>query len=292
MATLLATLVAIIGFIQSGERLAVQSCGFRTRSFWRPLLGCSLVVTGLSFAAQETVLPACFHRAQLLWQDRIHPEWEWDKYFDIALVVGPDRFVSAQEFQVGAGRLLRPVLDDVAPGGGERQLDARLAVWEAPAQRWVFIDGVERSFTKAGGTQERSFARKVSELAIPPRGLVPRTTEPDEMSLRELLRYTAQKRRLGVPVTALLVAAHAKVAFPFTNVVLCALGIPLALRLRRSSRVVNFCVAMALSFLYLWVMELGKALGTGGRLPPVVAAWSPNIVFAGLAAWLLHRWAD
>jgi len=81
------------------------------------------------------------------------------------------------------------------------------------------------------------------------------------MSLRELLDYSRRMRRLGVPVTPLIVAAHAKTSYPFTNVVLCALGIPIALRLRRSPKAVSFCVAMVLSFFYLWVMELAKALG-------------------------------
>ena len=128
-------------------------------------------------------------------------------------------------------------------------------------------------------------------MDLSPRTLIPRTVDPDEMSLLELLSYSRRMRRLGVPVTQLRVAAHAKLAYPFTNVILCALGIPIALRLRRSPMVVNFCVAMALSFLFLWFMELGKALGSGGYLPPMAAAWIPNLVFGAVAAWFIRRWA-
>jgi len=291
MATLLATLVAITDFIQSGEWLGVQACGFETKTFWKPLLGCSLGVTILCFAAQETVLPICYHRARQLWQERIYPEWEWDRYFDVALVVGPQRFISAKDFQVSTGRFLRPVLEDVGAGGVARHVDAREARWDAALGRWVFYDGVERSFGE-GQELERSFSRLVSDLDLPPRSLMPRTTDPDEMSLHELLGYSRRMRRLGVPVTALHVAAEAKLAYPFTNVVLCALGIPIALRLRRSAKVVSFCVAISLSFFFLWVLELGKALGSGGRLPPMVAAWSANLAFAALAAWLIRRWED
>ena len=290
MSTLLATLVAISGFIQSGEWLAGQACGFESRTFWKPLLGCALAVTVLCFAAQETILPACYHRARQLWQERICPDGGWDVFQGVAFVVGPERFVSAQTLSVTAGRLDRPVLEDVGPDGVARQLDALQASWDASLGRWVFLNGVERTFDK-GVMRETSFSRRVSELSLAPRILVPRTVDPDEMSLRELIRYYRRMRRLGVPVTPLRVAAHAKLAYPFTNVILCALGIPIALRLRRSPKVVNFCVAMALSFLFLWVMELGKALGGGGHLPPMAAAWTPNLVFAGLAAWFIKRWA-
>jgi len=289
MATLLATLVAITGFIQSGEWLAVQACGFETKTFWKPLLWCALGVTGLCFAAQETVLPICFHRARQIWRERIHPEWEAELYYNISVVAGPDRFISAKEFMPKRGRLERPLLDYVGPGGMARQLDARVALWDAAAQRWVFHHGVERRFG-ADRVEEAAFTEKVSDFDVAPRDLIPHTTDPDEMSLWELLRYSRRMRRLGVPVMALHVAAHAKAAYPFTNVVICALGIPIALRLRRSPKVVSFCVAMGLSFIYLWVIELGKALGVSGHLPPVAAAWSANLAFAGLAVWLIRRW--
>ncbi|MCX5797144.1 MAG: LptF/LptG family permease [Elusimicrobia bacterium] len=290
MATLLATLVAITGFIQSGEWLAGQACGFESRTFWKPLVGCALAVTVLCFAAQETILPACYHRVRQLWEDRIYPEWDWDVFQGVAFVVGPERFVSAQTLFVKAGQLERPVLEDVGTDGVARQLDALKASWDASLGRWVFLDGVERIFDK-GVMRETPFKRKVSELDLPPRTLVPKTVDPDEMSLLELLSYSRRMRRLGAPVTQLRVAAHAKVAYPFTNVIFCALGIPIAMRLRRSPMVVNFCVAMAISFLFLWFIELGKALGASGRLPPVAAAWTPNLVFGGLAAGFIKRWA-
>jgi LPS export ABC transporter permease LptG len=290
MATLLATLVAITSFIQSGEWLAGQACGFESRTFWTPLVGCAFAVTLLCFAAQETILPACFHRTRQLWQERINPGGEWDVFQGVAFVVGPQRFVSAQSLAVKEGQLARPVLEDVGPDGVARQLDALAATWDAKQGRWVFLDGVERTFDN-GVMKEKPFVSRVSELDLSPRTLIPRTVDPDEMSLLELIRYARRMRRLGVPVTQLRVAAHAKLAYPFTNVILCALGIPIALRLRRSPMVVNFCVAMALSFLFLWFMELSKALGTGAHLPPVVAAWTPNILFGGLSAWFIWRWA-
>jgi len=185
----------------------------------------------------------------------------------------------------------RPVLEDVGPDGVARQLDALSARWDPALGRWVFLDGVERVFSE-GKMKEASFKSKVSDLSLSPRTLIPRTVDPDEMSLRELIPYYRRMRKLGVPVTPLRVAAHAKLAYPFTNVILCALGIPIALRLRRSAKVVNFVVAMGLSFLFLWFMELGKAVGASGRLPPMPSAWIPNLLFAALAVVLIRRWAD
>ncbi len=82
---------------------------------------------------------------------------------------------------------------------------------------------------------------------------------------------------------------HAKLAYPFASLILCALGVPLALRLRRAPRPVSFAVALVLSFLYMWVIELGWYLGKAGRLPPPVAAWMANAAFGALAVVLYRR---
>jgi lipopolysaccharide export system permease protein len=291
MATLMATLVAITGFIRSGEWLAVQSCGFRTRDFWKPLVWCSLAVTLMSFVAQETVLPACYNRAKRLWQDKIHPEWEWDQHGNIAVATGAGQFLRAELLAVKEGVLHRPILEEVDETGVHRQIDATKALWDAGRGEWRFLAGVERGFGETS-VREKPFSELFVGLKTPPRNLVTRTKDPDEMSLRELLEYRSRMHQLGVSPREFNVAAHSKLAYPFTNIVLCMLGIPVALRLRRSAKVVSFFSALALSFLYLWVIELGKGLGAGGRLPPIAAAWAANVFFGTLAAWLIWRYDE
>jgi lipopolysaccharide export system permease protein len=289
MATLLATLVAMSGFVQSGEWLATQSCGFKTRSFWLPVLWCSLAVSVAAFAAQETVMPAAWARSRKLWHEKVHPQWEWTKYQNVVLVGGLDQFVQTWQFFPKEGRMERPTLEFVGPRGVERQLDAKEAVWDAAAGRWIFKDGVERDFRETG-VVERPFAAKESDLVATPLELVPRAANPDELTWRQAREQARKVGRFGGSPREFEVAAHAKLAYPFTNFVICALGIPIALRLRRSSKVVSFCAALALSFVYLWTMEVGRALGVSGTLPAVVSAWLPNAGFSVLAAALIRRW--
>jgi lipopolysaccharide export system permease protein len=288
MATLLATLFSITNFVQSGEWIAVQSCGFKASDFWKPVLGCSLLVTALSFAAQETVLPACGRRAAALWRESIHPEWEWDKYYDVALIGRQGQFISAHLFLPKEGKLERPVYERVGEKGVEAQFDAKLALWDGLAGRWVFYDGVERDFSVLPPRQT-PFAKRDSDLDVPPKAMVPRARKADEMSFFEIRRFLSEFHP-GVSRREYLAAAQAKLAYPFTNVILCALGIPIALRLRHAAKALIFCSALGLSFAYLWCIEVARALGAGGALPPFVAAWAANVVFGVLAAGLIKRY--
>lgn len=289
MATLLATLVAMSGFVHSGEWIATQSVGIETRRFWMPLLWCAALVSALAFVAQETVSPWTLAHSRRLWRERVHPEWEWTKYQNVALIGGPDQFVEAWLFLPKEGKLERPTLETFGTRGVASQLDAKLALWSPSAGRWIFHDGVERTWGEHGVT-ERPFRTRYSDLRTQPLELVPRSTNPDELTLREVLVQARRAGRFGGSPRELEVALHAKLAYPLTSLILAALGIPIALRLRRASLVVSFCAALGVSFLYLWFIEVGRALGMSGRVPPFAAAWLANAAFASLAAVLIRRW--
>jgi lipopolysaccharide export system permease protein len=289
MATLLATLTAMSGFVQSGEWLATQACGLETKRFWMPLLGASLVIAAFAFAAQETIMPAAWARSQRLWHERVHPQWEWTKYPGVALDAGDGRFVQTWLFIPLEGRMNRPTLETLGDEGVTTQIDAKFALWDAALKRWVFHDGVERDFGPQGVT-ERRFVEKVSTFDVPPLDLIPRPINPDELTLRQVLSYSKRVGRFGGSPREYLVAAWTKVAYPFANLVICALGIPIALRLRKSSKVVSFCGALAISFAYLWCMEVGRAMGVAGTLPAWAAAWGANAVFGATAFVLIERW--
>jgi len=288
MATLLATLFAVTGFIQSGEWIAVQASGVETRLFFRPVLFLSIAVAALSLAAQESLLPACYRGAQRLWRERISAESQWDRYNDIMVVPGMDRFVTAQALFVKEGIMLRPIMDYYGSGGIVLQVDAKQASWDPKGPHWVFHDGVVRVFGSGVDMTEKPFESFVSDIAAPPKSLIPRDKNPDEMTILELRRYLKEARALGGSAREARAELQSKIAYPFANIVLCALGIPIAMRLGRASRVISFTLALAVSFVYLWVSEMGRAMGSAGWLPPVIGAWLAPVLF-GAAALRMSR---
>jgi lipopolysaccharide export system permease protein len=289
MATLLATLVAMSGFVQSGEWLATQSCGLETKRFWMPILWAAAGVAVVAFVAQETVMPAAWARSRKLWHEQVHPEPEWAMYDKVVFALDDKLFVQAKLFRPKLGQMERPILETMGPQGVLSQLDALAADWDPAARRWVFKQGVERAFGPQG-VVEKPFASWVSALDAPPDELIPRPLNPEEMTLREVRDYSRRVGRFGGSPREYEVAAQAKLAYPFANIVICALGIPIALRLRRSSRVISFCAALVISFAYLWFMEVGRAMGAGGTLPAWVAGWAADAVFGATAVVLIRRW--
>ncbi|HVE13748.1 MAG TPA: LptF/LptG family permease [Elusimicrobiota bacterium] len=291
MGTLLATLFAVSSFVSGGEYVALQAAGIPAKAFFRPLWAAALLVSALSFAAQETVLPACYGRANALWHKRIFPQIEYDSYFDTVLVAGPRRLISVKRFSLKAAEMERPVMDVFEEGRIARQVDARGAHWDAAKGLWVFEDGAEREFSPMGRMRERSFHLLDSDLTLAPDKLEPRPEDPEAMTLRQVRAQMKRADLTGEPLAPLRTALQSKLAYPFTNLILCALGIPLALRLRRLGRGPTFAAALGVCFLYLWFIEAGASMGRAGRIPALAAAWVPNLIFGAAAVWM-HRRAE
>jgi lipopolysaccharide export system permease protein len=48
-------------------------------------------------------------------------------------------------------------------------------------------------------------------------------------------------------------------------------------------------VSLATTFIFLLLMQLSRAVGGGGLLPPAVAAWLPNVLAGAAAIYLLRK---
>ena len=58
---------------------------------------------------------------------------------------------------------------------------------------------------------------------------------------------------------------------------------------RDGSAIVGVAASIFICFAYFVLQKFGMALGTGGHLPPLLAAWLPNALFGGAGAWLTAR---
>jgi lipopolysaccharide export system permease protein len=110
--------------------------------------------------------------------------------------------------------------------------------------------------------------------------LKPQEKDAKEMTIGELRRAIADKRRAGEPSFVEQVEVHRKFSIPFACLVFAAVGVPLGLQSTRAGRSRGFSVSLALILAYYVLLTLGEKTGERGALPPAFALWLPNIIFA------------
>ena len=154
--------------------------------------------------------------------------------------------------------------------------------------KWIFEDGWARSFSADGrpSTFSRFTDQRVVDLPEKPDFFATEIQRPEQMSYSQLRSYVALLRETGQPIPEVEVALASKLAFPVISLVMALVAMPFAFRLGRRGALYGLGVSLVLGMVFMAIFAFFRTLGQTGALPPLVAVWSPNAIFAFLAAYL------
>jgi lipopolysaccharide export LptBFGC system permease protein LptF len=107
------------------------------------------------------------------------------------------------------------------------------------------------------------------------------------MSYAELKQHSRQLRASGFDVVEHEVGVARKLAYPFVTVIMTLIAVPFAITLGRSGTMAGLAAGIGLAIVYWGTINFAAALGAGGALAPMLAAWAPNMLFGAGAAYLL-----
>jgi lipopolysaccharide export system permease protein len=130
---------------------------------------------------------------------------------------------------------------------------------------------------------------RLRALTQSPADLLAEPKAPDEMRYGELGRYIDALKRSGNDANKLIVEQALKVALPATCFIIALFGAPLAVSSPRAGAAIGIAISLATTVVFLLMTQIMKAVGSGGVIDPLVAAWLPNAVFLLAGLVLLSR---
>ncbi len=155
---------------------------------------------------------------------------------------------------------------------------------------WILNDG--RTYVLAG-TSDITRILKFDKLVIPgiknaQQALDQGKVLPKEMNMFELWNYMEVLKRGNALSNDLVVRFYQKFSQPLACLIVALAGAPLGLLARRSRTNIGLIYSAIIVFLYYVLQSSSGALGEAGRIPPVVAAWLPNMVIGSLGMVILY----
>lgn len=166
------------------------------------------------------------------------------------------------------------------------RLDARTARWTA--EGWQLTDGVLRRMDAQNRVASEPFATRVVPMVEHIDDFIKVQNAPDTMSFLELREYVTKLREGGHRVNRYLVQLYSKLSFPLVHVIMALVAIPFALVSPRSGgRAMGIGVAILIALGYWVLHSVAIAFAQADLLPAALAAWTANIVFAGIGTALL-----
>ncbi len=286
------TLVTFAMLSRSHELTAIRAGGVGAWRVAVPFVLASLVTAAASFVAHDALLPHANQEANLL-RDQIRnrsprsyrrPDRRW-VFGSSGLLFNfshfnPDR----NEFQDLSIFRFRPGTFDI-----DQRTFAFHASWVDGA--WMLDEGWTRTFSGDEEAYETFKGRSAPDID-PPAYFVQDWKAPDQMDFRELRLHVADLDQRGYDTRELRVGLHRKISVPCVAVVMLLMALPFCLRVERRGPGFALGSSVLLVFVYYAVMQAFGKMGEIAVLPPLMAAWGPNLIFAGAGVYstISSRW--
>ena len=293
MSVLLASLVTIGVLTKNSELIVMKACGISLYRVALPMLGASLIAGGTLFALEQTILGDSNRKADAIKRvmngvapetlDMLTRQWVVGSrgeiyhynYFDPKnnALLGLEVF----EFSDGMRALTQRSFAQVARYTPQPGQDNR---WRAE-QVWT------RRLAPSGDTREFTTQPVADVVLEPPSYFGTRQPAPEFMSYSQLQGYIEQLRTSGFDVIEQQVALERKASFPFVTLIMTLIAVPFAVTAGRRGAMYGIGVGIVIAISYWVAFSVFAALGTGGVVAPMIAAWAPNLLFGAGAAYLL-----
>jgi lipopolysaccharide export system permease protein len=277
---LLAILIVFGLMSKNNEILALKSSGVSIYYLLRPVLLIGLIMSILLFFFCEIVVPITTRKANNIWLKEVKKKSAITSREKNIWIKGNRKIIHIKYYNPASKTIFGITLyyfdEDFRL---TRRVDAQRGVFKQG--KWVIIDFVEQNLEKKNDEYIITFRDKMSEqLDFLPEDLKRVIKKPEEMSFKELLTYIKKVEEEGYDATIYKVDLYAKPALSFVCVIMCLLGISIAVREERKKGIF-LCITygIVIAFFYWISYSFCLSLGYGEMLPPVIAAWSANFVF-------------
>lgn len=287
-AVLFATVFSIGAFTRHAEVTAAKASGISFYRLITPIVVGAAAAAVFTLALGEFVPYANAKRADLLEEDKATRGT--DRYNFVYAADGGRVYkagsLSVPNAQMGNFQIERK-------GSGPEYptvvLSARTANW-TPRTGWTLRKGSAHVISDSGPDMAVSFdSLHDKAMKEAPTDLLASSRSPHEMGYADLSRFIKALERSGGDTNELKVERALKIAIPLACLVIALFGAPLATSTQRGGAAYGVGVSLATTIIYLMMIQLTKAVGGKGLLPPDLAAWLPNVIFAIAGLVLLSR---
>lgn len=283
VAVLAAMLLSLGGLARRSELMAMRSCGVSLWQIGGPLIAACLLISFLSLAWSEYVVPGASMQAHYV--DRVQiKNKQFRGHFNDAEIWyhGSGSFTNIDRFDAKRNEIYGLTRYEFDPEFRLRRIvEARVARWTGHG--WSANDVQEMRFGADGVLEASPLPDTQLGLVETPEDFTAVHREAEDLGYQSLSREIDDLRRKGIDTTEAQVDLWLKLAVPFISVVMALIAIPLASRHNRGSGVAaSVGAALVVGFSYWVVLALTTSLGKGGVLPAPLAAWSANLIFTAI----------
>lgn len=292
VASVLATIVTLASLQRAGELVALFSLGMSLRRISMSILASVLLISGAALFISDRVMPGMARQKNYVFYSEIkkNPALYSMVKTNRIWYRSKDTIFNIKTLNEKTHKAQGLTLYSFDEGWNLIQMITAAEV-DLLGSTWKLKKGSVTIFTDDSSFPLTSdFKEKTISMGEDAKDLSSTAHTSDVLGLGELKDFIKKNKEAGLDTVRYEVDYHSKFGFALAGLVMTLLGIPFAVGKARSGGIMaQVGVCLGLVFLYWIFFSSALTLGYHGQLPPLIAAWAPNVIIGGFAILMMKK---
>jgi len=294
LAVIISTLALLLLLNLHNELIAVQAGGISKSRVAGIVLFGSLLITGLLWINNESILPKAYQRSKNIQAEKIEKKpslgfvaekQTWlkgpgNEYYSIALV-GP-----------GALSLQDTYIYQLSNDGNRilAQTHIQTALWDSQKKQWSGKEVRERTFdTDLNLVKETFTPEKEYPIQFKPEDFIQVVQTPNQMNTKQLKEQIDLLKLGNMDTKETAIYYYGRYASILCPVIMALIGLCYGFYISRMQIASGFATAILWALVYLMLNQFSITIGKTGILPPLACAWLGNLIVGGWGLFKLRK---
>lgn len=272
----------------NSEIVAILSCGVSFHRMMLPYLFSALLIFGVSLSLNHYVIPRA-NAKRIAFEYKYIKDQNANYNRNIHYQIAPGEFAYVESFSNWNNTAYKFTLETIRDNKLVSKISAESAQWDTTFCGWRLKRYFIREYSEGLEDKIRSGEQLDTVIALGiedfKRNKKTVTTLPKN-ELDKLIE--TQDMRGDASIRESLIERHTRSALPFSAFILTIMGVALSSKKKRGGIGWNIGLGIALAFTYILFLRFSEMFVYTDTLPPGIALWLPNIIYAVIAG-VLYR---
>lgn len=285
--------IAVIFFTskltENSEIIAMFSSGMSFKRILRPYMVSAGIIAVATFWLGGYVIPKG-SVTRINFEDKYYKPRKANSARNIQLEVDTGVIAYIDRFENYRQTGYRFSLDKFKDKQLVSHLTARSITYDTTAyHRWTIKDYMIREMD--GMKEKITHGDRIdTTLFMEPADFLIMKNQQEMLTNPQLSEYIDQQKQRGFAnIKEFEIEYHKRIAMSFASFILTLIGVSLSSKKTKGGMGLYLGIGLGLSFSYILFQTIASTFAVNGNVPPMIAVWIPNILYAFIAFYLYKK---
>lgn len=285
--------IAVIFFTsklaENSEIIAMFSTGMSFKRMMRPYMISAAIIALTTFTLGSYIIPKG-SVTRLNFEDKYVKKKKTTYVHNVQLEVDSGVIAYIDNYQDYNKTGNRFSLDKFVDKKLVSHLTARTITYDTTSvNKWIIRDYMIRNLDGLKETISKG-DRIDSIIQMEPSDFMIMRNQQEMLTSPQLSTYIdKQKKRGFANIKEFEIEYHKRIAMSFASFILTIIGVSLSSKKTKGGMGLHLGIGLGLSFSYILFQTVASTFAVNGNMPPIVAMWIPNLLYALIAFYLYKK---